>query len=281
MAYAIMTFTVVIWASSFAAIRFVLRQTDSMTMTALRLFAAAAFMIFMAGLLRVPIPQRRDWGPLAAAGLLGFSVYHYLLNWGSETVTAGQASFIIATIPIWTALLAWRFLGEQLSPRNWAGLFLGLVGVGVMSVDFSDLTLGTGSFLVLGSALCAGANIVISKDLLSRYRAVDITAYAAIIGALPFLLHLPWTWTASADLDGWGWAVLIYLGVIPIGIGYWLSSIALAALPASRVSQMLLLVPPMAAIIAWVTIDEPPSTMLFIGGPMILLGVWLGRKSAT
>ncbi len=270
-----------IWASAFAGIRYVLRQIDPMSMTALRLFAAAGFLSLMVVILRVRLPRRADWPRLLAAAVLGFSVYHYLLNLGTETITAGQASFIIATIPIWTAVLAWRFLGERLSPTNWLGLVLGLTGVGLMSIDFSHVTIGFGSWLVLGAALCAAANIVITKDLLLRYRAIDIAAYAGIIGALPFLLHLPWTWTASADLDLSGWLVLLYLGVIPIGVGYWLSSIALAALPASRVAQMLLLIPPMAAVIAWVTIGETPSMMLYIGGPLILIGVVLGRKSTT
>lgn len=280
-AYGILLFTMVIWASAFAGIRYVLRQMDPMSMTALRLFAAAGFLMIVVVVLRVRLPRRRDLPRLLAAAFLGLSLYHYLLNLGTETITAGEASFIIATIPIWTALLAWRVLGETLSPANWLGLMLGLSGVGLMSVDLSNISVGLGSWLVLGAALCAAANIVITKDLLLRYRAIDVAAYAGVIGAIPFLFHLPWTWQASAELDLSGWLVLLYLGVIPIGLGYWLSSIALAALPASRVAQMLLLIPPMAAVIAWITIGEPPSLMLFIGGPLIVIGVILGRKSVT
>lgn len=276
-AYGILLFTMFIWASAFAGIRYVLRQLDPMSMTALRLFGAAAFLLLVIVALRIPVPRRKDWPRLGAAAVLGFSIYHYLLNLGTDTITAGQASFIIATIPIWTAVLAWRFLGEILTAKNWIGLLLGLAGVGLMSLDPDQLSLGVGSWLVLGAAMCAAANIVITKDLLVRYRAIDISAYAAVLGAIPFLAHLPWTWTASAGVDLSGWLVLLYLGVVPIGLGYWLSSIALAALPANRVAQMLLLIPPMAAVIAWVTIGETPSKMLYIGGPLILIGVWLGK----
>lgn len=279
-AYALMSFTIVIWASAFAGLRYVLRQVDSVTMTALRLFIAAGFMGAVLVVMHTRIPERRDWPKLVAASLLGFSVYHYLLNVGTETITAGQASFVVSTIPVWAALLAWRFLGEKLSLKNWAGLFLAVAGVGLMSLDLSsgDASLSIGSWFVLGAAVCAGANIVICKDLLARYRAVEVAAYGAIIGALPFLLHLPWTYTASADLELSGWLVLAYLGIIPIGLGYWLSSIALAALPANHVAQMLLLIPPVAAVIAWLTIAESPPEMLFVGGPLILIGVFLGRQ---
>ena len=132
--------------------------------------------------------------------------------------------------------------------------------------------------MVLGSALCAGVNMVLVKDLLGKYRAIDVAVYTCLAGAAPFLLYLPWTMEATAELSLSGWLVLVYLGVIPIGIGYWMSSIALAALPANRAAQMLLLIPPMAAVIAWWTIGEVPNKMLFVGGPLILIGVVLGRR---
>ncbi len=279
-AYALMMFTIVIWASAFAGLRYVLRQVDSMTMTALRLFIAAGFMIAVLVVMNTRVPDREDWPKLLAASLFGFSIYHYLLNVGTETITAGQASFVISTIPIWAALLAWRFLDERLTLKNWGGMLLAVVGVGLMSLDFStgDTNLRIGTWFVLAAAMCAGANIVICKDLLKRYRAIEVAAYGAIIGALPFLLHIPWTVSASANLEISGWLVLAYLGIIPIGLGYWLSSIALAALPANHVAQLLLLIPPVAAIIAWLTIAEAPPQMLFVGGPLILVGVFLGRQ---
>ena len=277
-AYLLLLLTMVIWASAFAGIRYVLSEIDPMSMTALRLFVASVVLIVLAVVFRVRLPRRQDWPVLILAALSGFTIYHYLLNLGTATISAGQASFVIATIPIWTAVLAWRFLGERLSLRNWAGLLLGLCGVGVMSLDFSSLSVGVGTWIVLGSAVSAGVNMVISKDLLNRYRPLDIAVYAAVLGALPYLLHLPWTLEAAADLSPPGWLVLIYLGAVPIGVGYWLSSIALATLPANQVAQMLLLVPPMAAVIAWATIGEVPSVMLFVGGPMILVGVLLGRR---
>ncbi len=276
-AYLILALTIAIWASSFAGIRYVLRQLDPMSMTTIRLMAAALFMGAIVAVFRLPMPTRRDLPPLIAAALLGFSAYHYLLNVGTQTVPAGQASFIIATAPIWTALLAWKFLDEHLSLRNLVGLLLGLVGVGLMSIDQATGTLTLGSLLILLAAMCAGANLVINKRLLERTRALTIAAYSTIIGALPFVFHLPWTWSASADLQWSGWLILLYLGIVAMGLGYWFSSIALSALPANQVAQALLMIPPMAAIIAWLTLGEPPSSMLFIAGPLILLGVWMGR----
>ena len=52
-------------------------------------------------------------------GFLGIALYNALLNTGEQTVSAGAASFIVNTLPIFTALLAAVFLGERFN--RWAG----------------------------------------------------------------------------------------------------------------------------------------------------------------
>ncbi|MFU8803320.1 MAG: DMT family transporter [Bradymonadaceae bacterium] len=276
LAYGVMIFTMIIWASSFAGIRYVLREISPMALTVTRLGIASVFLFGVALVLRVPIPRREDWWRLLWCALLGFSIYHFLLNAGAAHITAGQASFIVATIPIWTTLLAGRFLKETITGRTWLGLAIGLGGVGYMSLEPGDASVSWGSFLVLLCAVCAAGNMTLTKDLLGRYRAIDISIYATVIGSLPLLLHLPWTFLEVREMSITAWWVTIYLAVIPIGLGYWLSSIALSILPASRASQMLLLVPPIAAVIAWFFIGEVPSTRLFVGGPLIVAGVLVG-----
>jgi drug/metabolite transporter (DMT)-like permease len=281
MAYGLMIFTMIIWASSFAGIRFMLQEISSLALTVTRLAIASAFLVVVGLIARVPLPRPEDLWRLIACGVLGFSVYHWLLNAGVVHITAGQASFIVSTIPIWTTLLAGRFLNETITGRTWLGLVIGLSGVAFMSLGAPEggvvkegVTLG--SVLVLLCAVCAAANMTLAKDLLRRYRAIDIAIYTAVIGSLPLLIYAPWTWVEVRQMSSTAWWVVLYLSIIPIGLGYWLSSIALSILPASRTSQMLLLVPPIAALIAWLFIGETPSPRLFIGGPLIITGVLVG-----
>jgi drug/metabolite transporter (DMT)-like permease len=275
-AYGAMILTMVIWASSFAGIRFILREISPLALTVGRLAIASAFLTLLALLLRLSIPRREDGLRIIGCGLSGFGIYHWLLNAGAAHVTAGQASFIVSTIPIWTTLLAGKFLGEQITARVWTGLAIGLAGVGYMSLASGDASVSIGSTLVLLCAICSGVNMILAKDLLARYRAIDVSIYTAVVGSLPLFLHLPWTWLEVRDMSATAWLVMAYLAIVPIGLGYWLSSIALSILPASRTSQMLLLVPPMAALIAWIFIGETPSPKLFVGGPLVIVGVLVG-----
>jgi len=279
LAYCILACTIVLWASGFAGIEFVLDRIDPYSLSALRLFVASATLVVAAAALRIPLPEREDLPLIAGTGFLAFTAYHMTLNFGMSfaDVGAGQSSFIVSTTPIWTTLLAWYALGETLTYRTWIGLALGLGGVGWLSLDPSELALSVGSLLVLGTALCNGSQLVLQKRLLERYRSLHLAIYLTVLGSAPMLLYVPWLVEPAASLDWAGWLVLLYLGAIPIALGYFLNAITLSIIDASRMSQGLLLIPPVATLIAWWTIGETPSPRLYVAGPMILAGVLLGQ----
>lgn len=276
-AYGLLVFVMLIWASAFPGIRVVLEEVDWVTLTMMRMIFAAGALLSAGLALRTPLPAREDYWKVAVSGLVGFTLYHLLLNLGLASITAGQAAFIISTIPIWTSVLAWYFLSEQITLRVWLGMGVGLAGVGVLSLDASALTVASGSLFALLAAMCAGANIVIQKDLLQRYRALDVAVYATVAGTLPLLLWLPWGLEPLKTLSSSGWWVLAYLGLVPIGLGYFLYQIALTSLQANRSAQLQLLIPPFAAVMAWFWIDETPGASLWVGGALILAGVLVGN----
>lgn len=274
-AYLILIFTMMLWASAFPALRLALRSLDAPALTTVRMIIAALGLVLLALALRTPLPRREDMGRIVGAGISGFSIYHLALNLGLVHLTSGQGSFLIATIPVWTALLAWRFLGERMGPRGVAGLVLGMIGVAVLTLD--GQTTGSnqlyGGAVVLLAAICSGVNVTLQKELLGRYRPFDISVHITVAGALPFLLYLPRCLDALLALPLKTWGLLLYLGLVPISLGYVLSTIALSALPATRASQMLLLVPPLATLVAWLWLGEAPGPRLWIGGPIILASV--------
>lgn len=274
-AYLLMLLTVAIFASAFAGIRYMLDRVDVMTFSALRLTIASAGFLLGAVVARVPLPRREHLGRLIAAGLCGFTLYHVFLNFGASRITAGQAAFVTSTIPVWTAFAAWRALGEQVTPRHWLGLAVSLSGIAVMSLQPGDANLGVGSALVVLAAIMAAANIVLQKGLVEQYRPFDLSVYVALLGSLPLVAWLPTRASALTTLTSTDWAVVTYLGLVPIVLGYWLSTIALKALPAYRTSQFLLLISPLAALIAWGTLGEVPPTRTLFGGAIVLVGVAL------
>ncbi|WP_287372492.1 EamA family transporter, partial [Oceanithermus sp.] len=129
-----LAFTLVLWASAFAGIRAGLEGYGPAHLALLRFLVASSTLVVYAVLARIRPPRRADLGRIALLGFLGITVYHVALNYGELTVSAGAASLLIASGPIFTALLAVSFLGERLTPLGWAGIGLGFAGVALIAL---------------------------------------------------------------------------------------------------------------------------------------------------
>jgi len=275
-AYGLLLITMVIWASAFAGLRRVLQEIDALTLTTARMVFAGGAMVVLGLIVRTRLPAREDLPAVIAAGLTGHAFYHLALNFGLATITAGLASFIIATIPIWTAAFARKFLGERMSKMGVLGLAVSFLGVCALSVDLSGATFSTGAVLVLAASLCAAVNMTLQKRLLEKYSALDLSVHVTAFGTLPFLFYIPFCVDTLYGMSTSAWWITLYLGIGPICLGGVLSMFALRVLSTSRAAQMMLLVPPIASLIAWLWLGEVPKNEVFWGGGLILFGVFLG-----
>ena len=111
---AALAITVVLWASAFAGIRVGLEDYVPGQVALIRFLVASVVLAWYAAITGMRLPERRDLPAVFLAGFLAFTVYHVALNYGEVTVSAGAASILINTVPIFTALLATVFLGERL-----------------------------------------------------------------------------------------------------------------------------------------------------------------------
>jgi drug/metabolite transporter (DMT)-like permease len=268
--------TLLCWASAFAGIRACLTAYTPGELALLRFLVGSVILAVYAILTRLPLPMREDWGAIALIGFLGITAYHLLLNYGEISVTAGAASLLVNTAPIFTALFSLAFLGERLSLRKWLGIAISFIGVVIITVSKSQgLSLDLGSLLILCSAICISIYMIIQKPYLKKYTALQLTTYiiwAGTIFLLPFLLSLIKTMSTApinATLAG------VYLGIFPSAIAYTTWAYILAQIPASRAATLLYLVPVLAIIVAWVWLQEIPTISSLIGGAIVLSGVVL------
>ena len=113
--------TVLIWASAFAGIRAALESYSPGHLALLRFLVASTLLAAYAVAVRMPLPSLRDLPAVLLGGFLGFTVYHVGLAFGQVTVEAGSASLIIASVPVFTALLAAAATGTA-TPIQWTAL---------------------------------------------------------------------------------------------------------------------------------------------------------------
>jgi drug/metabolite transporter (DMT)-like permease len=269
----------VLWASAFVAIRLAMREYSPGALALLR-FGVAGLGLAAYSLLRptarIRLPARRHLPGLLGLGVAGISVYHVALNAGERTVTAGTASLIVSSSPVFTALIATLALGERLGAPGWAGVLTGFAGAALVSLsEGNGVEINGGAVLVLAAAVSQAVYFVMLKPYLLRYRPLEVTSYAIWLGTvclLPFGRELVIGLTsASAAATTAG----LYLGVLPGAAAYLAWAYVLSQMPAGRAATTLYLVPPLAIGIAWLVLGEQPKLGSLLGGGIVLLGVVL------
>jgi drug/metabolite transporter (DMT)-like permease len=275
--------TVIFWGSAFAGIHAGLEAYTPAHLALLRYLVASLALACYAALTSMPLPRPRDVPGVALLGFLGIAFYNVALGYGQVTIPAGTASLLIASTPIWMALLAAAVYGERLRPWGWAGIGVSFAGVAMIGLGTrAGLGIDPRAVAVLAAALASGLYALGQKPFLARYSAPQCTAYAIWAGTLlllPFCRGLPGELQAAPAVTT---LAVGYLGVFPAALGYLTWAYVLARVPAPRAGSCLYLVPAIAMLTAWLWLGEVPPALSLVGGVLVVGGVAVvnGRRQS-
>ena len=264
--------TVVLWASAFPAISVAVTDLGAAGLSVARLVVASVALACVAPFMGVRRPRRRDLPLIAVCGLSGMTVYQLLLNAGERTVSAGTASLLIATAPIYSALLAAALLGERSTARRWVGSAIAFTGSAVIAGSHG-LSFGASALIVLAAAIAQATYHTAQKPLLARYTGFELTVYSTWCGTA---FVLPWSGALVRNLPHAhtdAIAATVFLGVAPSALGFVLWAYASARMPVGQSTTALYLVPAVALVIAYLWLGQVPGGIELGGGVIALLGV--------
>ena len=272
---------VLLWSTGFIGARLGLPHTEPLTFLLLRYLAVIGFMTLVSLASQAPWPSRaQDWLHIGIAGLLVHGIYlGGVFIAISRGLPPGVASLVVGVQPLLTAVGAGWLLGETVIRRQWIGLLLGFLGVGL--VVFGKVGAGFGLAALL-PAVVALLGITAGTLYQKRYCAAFDWRTGAVAQFLPTALV---TWllaslTESFRVD-WsgeflfalGWLVLV-LSIGAISLLNWL----IRHHDAVNIASLFYLVPPSTALLAWWLFGDSFSGIALAGMAVAVWGVYLARK---
>lgn len=266
--------TVLIWSTTFAGLVAALRHFDVHHLVFLRWTLTALLLVGYGLVTRMRLPHRSDLWRIALAGLLGFTVYQVALVTGQRGISASLAGFLINLSPIFTTMIAVATRKDIAGPMTWVGLSVCTGGLGLLAVANGGFgQIGPSAVLVVGSALMFSLYTLVTKPLLAKYSAIEVTTYAIVAGSIPFVAFAPGSVEVlrTASLTDIG--TLVFLAALPGCLGYIMWSRAVAAMPPGVAARFLYLTPVLGVPIAWLWVGEVPSALAVTGGLVTLVGV--------
>jgi drug/metabolite transporter (DMT)-like permease len=267
---------VTLWGSGFIGIRVALTAYSPSHLALLRFLAASATILIYASVARVRPPALKDLPYILLTGFVSITAYHVALNMGERTVTGGAASMLVASAPIFSALLARVALCERLRRWGWIGIAISFVGVALIAVgEGGGVHFDWGAFFVLIAAMASGISVVLQKHYLKTYNVNDFSTHLICAGTLFLLPFLPGLGAAVRNAPLKPTLAVVYIGVFPAGLAYLTWGYVLKRTPASVAASALYTVPIFAILIGWLVLGEVPRVLSIAGGALAFAGVAL------
>jgi drug/metabolite transporter (DMT)-like permease len=266
-----------LWSSGFIGSKLGMPYAEPMTFLTIRMAAVIALLCAIVLITRPQWPGRAELRHSAMIGLLVHGCYlGGVFVAIAENMPAGLVALIVALQPVLTSTLANRLLGERVTPRQWLGLALGIVGVYFVVHARTEGEGTLGAWIAVTVALLGitagtlyqkrfGGEIEWRTGFLVQYAAAG-AAFA--LAALMFeTREVQWTLPFV-------FAVVYLVLVLSFG-AIWLFYFLIRRTAMSRVVSLLYLMPPLTALMSWALFGERLAPFALLGMAVCVIGVAL------
>jgi drug/metabolite transporter (DMT)-like permease len=274
----------VIWGIPYLLIRVAVRDVSPGTLVFMR--------TAIGGLVLLPLalrsggfgPVLRRWKPLVAFTVLEIAVPWLLLGNAEQQLPSSLTGLLVAAVPL-VGVVAGRLTGtgDHVDGRRWAGLLLGLLGVGVLvGLDLgsvSGLALVEVGLVTIGYAT---APIIMATQLsdLPRFPVVSAALLLSAVAWAPYALtHWP------RHVAGTSVASIVVLGLVCTALAFVLFFALISEIGPNRATVITYVNPAVAVVLGLLLLNEQFTVGMGIGFPLILVGSVLaastGRQAAA
>jgi drug/metabolite transporter (DMT)-like permease len=271
----------VVWGSTYLGIELAVRTMPPFLMASMRFLIAGPLLYVWATRRgdRSDRPTARHWlsAFLIAAPML--AIGNAAVGWAEQTIDTGTASLIIASVPLWMALLDRVFYAQRLARTMVIGLVVGFGGVGLLVAPGGSGAGDSRAILLVFSSLAWALGSLYSRQAPQPQRPLVAAAMQMTAGGLILAVVSAVSGEASGfhvsqvSLESWlGLAYLVVAGSLIAYTAYmWL----LREVPTSLVGTYAYVNPVVAVMLGTVVLGEPLTWRTLVGGGVILASVAL------
>jgi drug/metabolite transporter (DMT)-like permease len=273
---------ILLWSGGFTALKVGLAYAEPITYLALRYGVVLAVLVPLFLVMRPPLPKSPvEWGHQVAIGILVQTLYFGLAYIAMKLgVSAGLQALIVSLQPILVGILAPGLVHERVGLIQWLGLGLGILGAAlvIMTRSAVDATSAVGILCSFGALFGMTAGTLYEKRFGVAQHPVTSNLVQYAVG---FAAVLPLAWALENMQVSWTGEMIGALLYLVIGNSLVSVTLLLAMIrrgEASRVSALFFLIPPIAAVIAWLLIGEAMPPLAWLGMAFAAAGVAVANR---
>lgn len=279
-----------IWGASFLFMRIIAPVLGTIPTAFFRVSIAAVGLLVILALMRIDWNFRGKLRTCMLLGMINSGLPATLYSVAAQILPAGYSSIFNATTPLMGVLIGGLFFSEKLSALKITGVFLGLVGVGILTragpVAF-NLELLIGALSCLLATTCYGFAGYLTRRWLDQEGGLDsrLSALGSMLGATLLLLPFFGYRVLTDPPASWGgvsvWLSLLGLGLVCTAFAYILYFRLLTSIGPLSSMTVTFMIPPFGVLWGALFLDEPLSMAHVYGGVLIAVALWLVLRPAA
>jgi drug/metabolite transporter (DMT)-like permease len=285
--YTLLTITMLLWGINLPMLKYLLTFMNPVTMTALRVLTAGITVFAILGVFKlVRLPTKREWIYIIGGAALNVVLHHYFLNMGLFRTSGTNASLILGTGPVLTAICTALILRNYPTRIQWIGAAVGFIGISSVVLAGGDALSG----LKLGDAFIFIAILVQVLSFLviaKAARTLDprlLTAYMLTVGSLILIIisfiQEPGEVIKFTTVPPSFWTVFIISAILCTAVGHMLYNYSIGKVGPAKAAIFMNLNTLFSLTGSAIFLGEMITGRHLIGFVLIIIGVILGSGAA-
>ena len=266
-----------LWGASFLFMRIAAPSFGPVALAFVRVAGASLFLVPLLALRGEIGTLAANWRTIAVVGAMNSALPFLCFSFAALSITAGLSAILNSATPLFTAMLAWLWLGDRMTTLRIVGLVVGFAGVVWIGWDGADFKPG-GSAWAIGACLVATMSYAVAPNLTKRrlggVAPLAVAAGSQLAAALLLAIPAAFAWPAATP-PAMDWVAAALLALLCTGVAYILYFRLIANAGPTNAVAVTYLIPPFAILWGFVLLGESLSASIVAGCAIIFLGTSL------